>query len=443
MYKIELIETNNLLHFEGNPRFDPNIESGLLESIKNRGIRVPLLVSLNHNGKYDVIDGERRRACAVALNIPTVPCIIEEMDEETKWLEAFNLNEERASFSPMERANHFYRLKTKFLMSDEILSRNCSFQYTRQYISKLLALQKLPDEVQGYVHKRDLGVIPAYEISRLAFDVSFPSTGKFSPKDWVAKEKGRVWDFTWDKELKFKDWKENRTELQIDLAKRYRSKNIEQIGDQSLLEALRDIVSDKISAEEERREREGKIRKELEEKIVKAEEELTPIFKNHNEKMDEIIKKLEFEELKAFKVDIVSPPDDMREFARAFQKRINEKQPDKGRLRRIQEAKNTASDFRKSFQKKDPIIFELGEEVGKESVCDQCGHEVNEQILNEFIKTIGGKLQGIEELQTYITENRNNIAKELGNLSGSVNDLNDLRSELKELIEVGEEESEK
>lgn len=439
MYKIENIKTDKLLHFEGNPRFDPNIESGLLESIKKRGIRVPLLVSQNHNGKYDVIDGERRRACAIVLNIPTVPCIIEEMDEETKWIEAFNLNEERDSFSPMERANHFYRLKTKFVLSDKILATQSVARYKDRMIAYLIALKKLPDEIQNLVHDRALGVMPAYELSRLAFDVSFPHTGNLPPKEWVAKEKGRVWDFVESDDIqKFPEWKDKCKELQIELATRYRDKDIEKLGDQTLLEALKEKLEEEKAKELERRELEGKKRKELEEKVDKAENELLPVFEDHNKKMDEIIKKLEFDDLEEFKLDLTELPDDMREFARDFQKKINEKQPDEKRMRLIKGARNTTVSFREKFQKKDPTIFELGKEVEKEAVCDNCGHEVDEKTLDEFILTIDVKVQELDEIQTFITENRNKVAKNLGNLSGSVNNLNDLRDELKDLDTVGE-----
>ena len=67
--EIVLIETNLLLRFEGNPRFEPVIREGLLQDIKKQGILVPLLVSPNGK-KFDVIDGERRRKSAIKLKIP-------------------------------------------------------------------------------------------------------------------------------------------------------------------------------------------------------------------------------------------------------------------------------------------------------------------------------------------------------------------------------------
>ena len=75
------------------------------------------------------------------------------------------------SFSPMEIAKHFYRLKTKFTWSDKNLAGQSTGQYKKSQISVMVALNKLPKQIRDLVHKKELGVMPAYELSRLAYDV--------------------------------------------------------------------------------------------------------------------------------------------------------------------------------------------------------------------------------------------------------------------------------
>src|SRR4051812_757774 len=54
---------------------DPASETeGLLESIRDRGILVPLVVVPEGEDTYEVLSGHRRLACASILELERVPC---------------------------------------------------------------------------------------------------------------------------------------------------------------------------------------------------------------------------------------------------------------------------------------------------------------------------------------------------------------------------------
>jgi ParB family transcriptional regulator, chromosome partitioning protein len=90
-----------------NPRtlFDPEPLKMLLESIKELGILVPLLVYENKMGNYVILDGERRWRCAKELGFKTVPAnVIEEPSAIDNILRMFNIHNVRESWELMPTA---------------------------------------------------------------------------------------------------------------------------------------------------------------------------------------------------------------------------------------------------------------------------------------------------------------------------------------------------
>lgn len=98
-----------------NPRllFDENTIGILRDSIAKVGILVPLLVyQREKDGKYIILDGERRWLCALDLNLKKVPAnVIAEPDILTNILHMFNIHHVRESWDPMPTA-----LKLEVLM---------------------------------------------------------------------------------------------------------------------------------------------------------------------------------------------------------------------------------------------------------------------------------------------------------------------------------------
>jgi len=90
-----------------NPRmfFPRDTLTVLCESIGKVGVLVPLLVYKDKNGKFVILDGERRWKCAIRLKLPDVPAnIIAEPDTVTNLLTMFNIHNIRESWQVMPAA---------------------------------------------------------------------------------------------------------------------------------------------------------------------------------------------------------------------------------------------------------------------------------------------------------------------------------------------------
>ena len=91
-----------------NPRiiFDEEDLSILRESVRESGILVPLFVYLRkRDGRYVILDGERRWICALDLKLETVPAnVIAEPSQITNILTMFNIHNVRTQWEPMPTA---------------------------------------------------------------------------------------------------------------------------------------------------------------------------------------------------------------------------------------------------------------------------------------------------------------------------------------------------
>jgi len=109
------LSPNEISRNPHNPRLIFREESMKLlrDSIKEVGILVPLLVYRRESdGKYFLLDGERRWLCALNLELPKVPVnIIREPDITTNILTMFNIHNVREAWEPMPTA-----LKLEVLM---------------------------------------------------------------------------------------------------------------------------------------------------------------------------------------------------------------------------------------------------------------------------------------------------------------------------------------
>ncbi len=77
----------------------------LISSIKQYGIKQPLIVQEIGKEQYLISVGERRYRAAVQLDMDTVPCLIEKAQNETERLiEQFNVEEQHESWTPTEKA---------------------------------------------------------------------------------------------------------------------------------------------------------------------------------------------------------------------------------------------------------------------------------------------------------------------------------------------------
>ncbi len=140
---------------EANPHqprsiFDKEKLAQLAESIRERGIIQPLLVSSNGSNRYRLIAGERRLRAARLIGEEEVPVVIMETDSEDESLElALIENIQRQDLNPIEEALAYSRLIEEFRLTQEEVARKVGRK--RSTVTNTLRLLKLPSSLQDDV----------------------------------------------------------------------------------------------------------------------------------------------------------------------------------------------------------------------------------------------------------------------------------------------------
>ncbi len=125
--------------------FDEAKLSGLISSIKEKGVLQPILVRPK-NGKYEIIAGERRYRAAKALEMTEVPVIIKSVDDREALVLALVENIQREELNVIEEAQAYKRLIEDFQFTQDIVAE--SVGKDRSTISNCLRLLKLPSDIQ-------------------------------------------------------------------------------------------------------------------------------------------------------------------------------------------------------------------------------------------------------------------------------------------------------
>jgi ParB family chromosome partitioning protein len=125
----------------------------LAESIKEKGIIQPLLVSKNADG-YELIAGERRWRAAQRAGLAEVPVILREAEPISRLELALIENIQRQDLNAVEEAEAYQRLIQEFGLSQEEVGRRVSKD--RSSIANLLRLLKLPSWVREKIAEGSL-----------------------------------------------------------------------------------------------------------------------------------------------------------------------------------------------------------------------------------------------------------------------------------------------
>jgi ParB/RepB/Spo0J family partition protein len=96
----------------------------LQTSIKDRGIMTPIVVEKMKDGKYLIVDGERRYRSATFLGMKEVPIniITEDLDEVDRNIVRFQLQETHSQWTVMEKAQAILLLKQALDLTTKDLS---------------------------------------------------------------------------------------------------------------------------------------------------------------------------------------------------------------------------------------------------------------------------------------------------------------------------------
>lgn len=118
----------------------------MVNSIREHGIIMPLVVTKISDGHYELIAGERRLRAAKIAGLKTVPAVVREASTTEKLILALVENIQRQDLNPIEEAKSYDRLIGDFGLTQEDIAKKVG--KARPTISNTIRLLGLPLEIQ-------------------------------------------------------------------------------------------------------------------------------------------------------------------------------------------------------------------------------------------------------------------------------------------------------
>ena len=128
--------------------FNEREMASLARSVKSMGVIDPLTVRYKENGRYELVDGERRLRAALMVNLEKVPVFIREKSEDPAESISLALvhNLCREDLNPIEEAEAFSRLEKEFSHTHQEIAEMVGRE--RSTVTNSVRLLKLPEYIK-------------------------------------------------------------------------------------------------------------------------------------------------------------------------------------------------------------------------------------------------------------------------------------------------------
>ncbi len=163
------IDLNEIRSNPYQPRksFDPEALNEMAASIKEYGLLQPIIVKKSIKG-YELVAGERRTKAAKIAGLTKVPAIIKDFNDQEMMELALIENIQREDLNPIDEANSINNIiKLRGYTQEEFAQK---FGKSRSYVTNILGLLRLPEDVKKLVEKKSLSMSHARILSKLDDD---------------------------------------------------------------------------------------------------------------------------------------------------------------------------------------------------------------------------------------------------------------------------------
>ena len=141
--------------FQPRRHFNEKQIAELADSIRERGLVQPLVVR-RVDGKYELIAGERRLRALKKLGMRTAKVVVHNAtDQEVAELTLIE-NLQREDLTPLEEAEQYRLLQTRFGMKQELIARHVG--KSRTVVANMVRLLDLVAEVRGMLEANSITV---------------------------------------------------------------------------------------------------------------------------------------------------------------------------------------------------------------------------------------------------------------------------------------------
>jgi len=135
------------------PRKEFGDLSEMVASVKEKGILEPILVR-SHEGRYEIIAGDRRYQAAKLAGLQRIPCIEVDVDERGMLEISLIENLQRRDLTPFEESAAIQRLSDQFRYTHEEIAKKLG--KSRTVITETLSLNRMPEEIQERCRQADI-----------------------------------------------------------------------------------------------------------------------------------------------------------------------------------------------------------------------------------------------------------------------------------------------
>ena len=149
--------------YQPRKTFDTESLNELADSIKEYGVIQPIIVKKSIKG-YELVAGERRTKAAKIAGLTKIPAIIKDFNDDEMMEIALLENIQREDLNPIEEAMSIDNIiKLRGYTQEEFAKK---FGKSRTYITNILGLLKLPEEVKKLVESKKLSMSHARVLSK-------------------------------------------------------------------------------------------------------------------------------------------------------------------------------------------------------------------------------------------------------------------------------------
>lgn len=150
--------------FQPRIYFDEEKLQELAASIKEHGLFQPIIVKKSIKG-YELVAGERRTKAAKLAGYTEIPAIVKEYTDQEMMEIALLENIQREDLNPIEEAEAYDKIIKNTYCTQEELAKKVS--KSRSYITNVLGLVNLPEEVKRLVARGQLSMAHAKILSKM------------------------------------------------------------------------------------------------------------------------------------------------------------------------------------------------------------------------------------------------------------------------------------
>src|SRR3954462_1171847 len=176
--------------YQPRTRMDEGALYELAESIKAQGIMQPILVRKlgtgAHQGKYEIIAGERRYRAAKLAGLDSVPVLVRDVPDESAAAMSLIENIQREDLNPLEEAHGLQRLVKEFGLTHEQAAQ--AVGRSRSAASNLLRLLNLAGPVQTMLMAGDLDMGHARALLALERATQITAANQIAAKKLSVRE---------------------------------------------------------------------------------------------------------------------------------------------------------------------------------------------------------------------------------------------------------------